>query len=74
MTKRNRQTSRAAGLPKEPVAKELTRIRNLLALDLLVRGISSQDVDRAVQMGDSELRRLFPIREIRRRMKKDNGG
>ena len=40
--------------------KELTIIKKLLILQLLRDGATSEDVDKAVGMGASEIRRMFP--------------
>jgi hypothetical protein len=72
VSKSTLQAKRNGTMSPDPVLKELTRIRNLLALDLLLRGMNSETVDRALQMGDANVRRLFPMREIRRHMKKPN--
>lgn len=40
--------------------KELVIIKKLLILQLLRDGATSEDVDKAVGMGSSEIRRMFP--------------
>ncbi len=39
---------------------ELKSIRNLLMLQLLKMGVSSEEIDLAVGMGSANVRRLFP--------------
>lgn len=68
------KTSKPAKTATDPVLRELVRIRNLLMLDLLMRGLRSEDVDLAVQMGSSEVRRALPIREIKRMLKNAKEG
>ncbi len=55
----------SAGLPDDPVEKELVRIRNLLMMALLAQGFRSEDVDLAVRMGPSNIRGLFPVRRLK---------
>ncbi len=59
----------SAALPDDPIAKELVRIRNLLMMDLIARGFSSEVVDLAVKMGSAEIRRALPTRRIQGALK-----
>lgn len=66
-----KRAKKAAGAPQDPVHKELVRIRNLLLLDLMLKGLGSEAVDLAVQMGAAEIRRALPIRKIKKMAKKN---
>jgi len=43
----------------DPILRELRLIKNLLMLQLLRQGMTSEQVDLAVKMGASEIRRMF---------------
>lgn len=59
----------SAGLPDDPIVKELVRIRNLLMMSLIAQGFGSEEVDLAVRMGPSHIRGALPVRRLKQALK-----
>ncbi len=51
--------------------KELQAVRNLLILQLLKSGVSSEEINLATGMGAANIRRMFP--NVKRKVKSQDG-
>jgi hypothetical protein len=55
---------------KDPILEELIAIKKLIILDLYSRDIPSEEIDRAVGMGASNIRAMFSKKKLKRVMPK----
>ena len=69
-----KKDSKRLSLPRDPVLKELVRIRNLQILALRLQGASTTMVDKVVRLGASEIRRILPSAALKTARKGTHSG
>ena len=57
---------------KDPILEELRAIKKLMILDLYSKGFPSEEIDKAVRMGASNIRAMFSKKRLKQIMEQED--